>query len=418
MLKQFCFKLFLPVVFLLYSGIIKGQKADSTQSPFNVSVAYTADVFSNVSGGLDTGTRYMDNMDVNLEVNLGALSHKLRETTFYVYGLGNQGGSISSLAGDIQGVSNIEAINSWRIYEFWAQKKFLLARSSILLGLYDINSEFDVLDSSMLFINGSHGISPTLALSGVLGPSTFPYTSLAARIKVNPWKGLVFQFAALDGIPSNPDNPRGTKIFFRGKDGLLLLAELSLNPMHDEKLQFRNRKARLRYMLRRGHAGEDRYKFAVGGWMYTKKREAWSPSVSPTRGMGLYGLGEFKLYSETNSFDQGLHVFARAGIANKMANRLSGYLGAGAVYTGLLNGREKDETGIAIAHAVNSSAYIEQQGLVSAWPKAETNIEFTYSGVLSEWFQLQGNLQYVINPGRSLNIDDALVIGSRFIFSF
>lgn len=418
MLKPFCLKLFFSVVFLLYSGIIKGQQADSTQIPFNVSVAYTADVFSNVSGGLETGTRYMDNLDVNLEINLGALSQKLKGTSFYVYGLGNQGGSISSLAGDIQGISNIEAINSWRIYEIWVQKKFFLARSSVLLGLYDINSEFDVLDSSMLFINGSHGIAPILALSGVLGPSTFPYTSLAARLKLNPWKGLVFQFAALDGIPSNPANPRGTKIFLREKDGLLLLAELSLNPMDDEKLQFRNRKARLRHMLRRGHAGQDRYKLAAGGWIYTKKREAWLSSVSPTRGMGLYGLGEFRLYSETDSFDQGLHIFGRAGISNEMANRVSGYLGAGVVYTGLLNGREKDETGIAFAHAVNSSAFIEQQELSRAWPKAETNIEFTYLGVLSEWIQLQGNVQYVINPSRSPNIDNAFVIGSRFILSF
>lgn len=416
MQRNICVALFF---FFAFAGIGQSQHADTTQQSFDLSGAYTADLFSNLSGGWETGTRYMDNIDLNLKVNVGAFSEHLRGITVYLYGLGNQGGSISNLAGDVQGISNIETINSWKIYEFWAQKRFLALNSSILVGLYDINTEFDVLNSSLMFINSSHGINPTLSLSGVTGPSTFPYTSLTGRIKMNPVPGIIFKFAVLDGIPSNPANPRGTKVFLGKEDGLLFLAEISKYSMSSNNLQFKNRRARLQHLLQRGLPGEDKYKFALGVWTYTKKRSVWALTESPERNRGLYGLGEYKIYSETKSPSQGVTVFGRAAITNEMVNRFSGYLGTGIVYTGPWKGRDQDQAGIAVAHAINSSEFIEQEDLFGIRPeKSETNIEFTYLSSLSEWLQLQGNLQYVINPGSAPGISNALVVGGRLILSF
>lgn len=396
------------------------QQVDfASQDPFKVSVAYTGEFWGNLYGGTDTGTRYLDNIDVNLEINFSALPLGLRGITVYIYGLGNQGGSISELTGDLQGLSNIESDNSWRIFEVWAQKKFFLAHSSILMGLYDINSEFNVLDSSLLFINSSHGLDAALALSGELGPSTFPYTSLASRIKVNPAGGWVFQAAVLDGIPSNPANPGGTKIFLRERDGLLFLAEIGLYSVGREELQLRNRTARLQHLLGR-EADGNRYKFAAGGWAYSKKREGWQNDGNGVRDMGIYGLGEYQVYTESQSVNQGLTIFGRASIANEEINRLAGYLGGGFVYHGLIKGREQDEFGIAVAHAINSSDFRDRTVITDgqASGKAETNIECTYLAVLTSSVSLQGDVQYILNPNTNSNLDNALAAGLRFLLSF
>ena len=37
---------------------------------------------------------------------------------------------------------------------------------------------------------------------------------------------------------------------------------------------------------------------------------------------------------------------------------------------------------------------------------------------MSEWLQLQGNLQYVINPGNAPGIGNALIFGTRMILAF
>lgn len=412
----------LVVTLCLYGIRGNAQTSESISSdsdPYQLSVAYTGELWGNMAGGIDRGTRYMDNIDINLEIDLGALPIGLDGTTFHLYGLGNQGGSISQLAGDLQGISNIESDNSWRIFEVWVLKKFLAAHSSILAGLYDINSEFNVLNSSLLFINSSHGLDPSIALSGEFGPSTFPHTSLGTRIKINPAGGWVFQAAMMDGIPSNPANPNGTKVFFREQDGLLFLAELGIYSVGSENLEPQSRRSRLRHLLSRDAMG-NRYKFAVGGWAYSKAREGWVPDENNVRDMGLYGLGEFLLYKEEQTVDQGLMVFGRASIANEKANRLAGYLGGGLVYQGLIKGRDEDDLGLAIVHAINSSDFREQDELLSGRTPdyAETNIELTYLTVLSSSVSLQGDVQYIINPNMNPDINNALAAGARLLLSF
>jgi len=47
----------------------------------------------------------------------------------------------------------------------------------------------------------------------------------------------------------------------------------------------------------------------------------------------------------------------------------------------------------------------------------EMNVEATYLLKVSSFTQLQLDVQYVINPNTLQNIDNAVVVGSRFILS-
>ncbi|OAL80883.1 hypothetical protein AY606_14910 [Acinetobacter sp. SFB] len=49
---------------------------------------------------------------------------------------------------------------------------------------------------------------------------------------------------------------------------------------------------------------------------------------------------------------------------------------------------------------------------------AECNVELNYSYYPTKWLMLGGNIQYVINPGATNNVDDALVLGlsSKVVF--
>lgn len=418
------FKICLFLIFILgYTyhprALAQSNSADE-KNPFRVSVTYTGEFWGNLSGGVERGTAYLDNIDVNLEIDFEALPLGLEGTTVYIYGLGNQGNSISQLTGDLQGLSNIEAQNSWRFFEVWAQKKFFLANSSVLVGLYDINSEFNVLESSLLFLNSSHGLDASLALSGVLGPSTFPFTSLGGRFKINPSGGWVFKVAVLDGVPSNPANTRGTKIFWREDDGLIYLAELALYSIKGNQLERRSRTARLQRLLDRGAAERGGYKFAIGGWAYSQKRSGWIQDESEKRDLGLYAMGEYQIYSEPADPVQGITVFGRASIANEQINRLAGYLGGGITYRGLIDGRSRDDLGFSVAHAINSSAYRSVSLELNNRPseRAETNFEFTYLAVLNPSVSVQADLQYIMNPNMVPGTPNSLAVGARMLLSF
>lgn len=383
-------------------------------------IAYTVDLLTNLRGGKATGVRFMDNLDIELLFDTGKLIG-MEGGELYFYGLANQGGELSEdLTGDFQVASNIETDESWRFYELWYQQTIPRIRSSFLAGLYDLNSEFDVNETGLLFLNSSHGIGAAFGNSGVLGPSIFPLTSVGARFKINPWDGLLFKTAVLDGIPSDPDNTDGTKIFFRKDDGLLVAAELSYYSGGVVKTMGANKHGRLRHFLSREAAKEYRLKVAAGGWVYTKKRSGWiSTDGTEHHDMGIYLLGDFPVYRETVDRSQGLSAFIRLGLANGEINRLNGYAGSGFVYTGSFKNRSDDQMGVAVAYAVNSSEFRDfMRTGGEATDAAETNIEATYLIHLYDQLNLQFDLQYIINPNTDPSLDNAVVIGIRTQLSF
>ena len=112
-----------------------------------------------------------------------------------------QGGQPSALAGDAQGVSNVSAPNTLKLYEAWLERNFAGNHFSTLFGLYDLSTEFDRLQGAGLFLNSSFGTGPEFAQSGVAGPSIFPNTAFGARFATKPTANVVLRLAVLDGAP-------------------------------------------------------------------------------------------------------------------------------------------------------------------------------------------------------------------------
>ena len=66
--------------------------------------------------------------------------------TLFFYILGNHGGALSEQVGDLQGLSNIEAPATVKLYEAWFEQTLFDDRLSFKAGLYDLNTEFDVIE--------------------------------------------------------------------------------------------------------------------------------------------------------------------------------------------------------------------------------------------------------------------------------
>lgn len=386
-------------ILLLSSTALSQEKDSHFFKDLEASFTYTADVFANASGGLETGIRYFDNIDVEVGFNAVGLD-------FYFYGLGNQGGSISELAGDIQTISNIETDNAWRVYEVWFEKQMPHIRTSFLAGLYDLNSEFDVVNTSQLFLNSSHGIGPDFSSSGITGPSIFPLTSLSARLKIVPAKGLTVKAAILDAVPSDPLNTTGTKVKIRNSEGFLLVSEISLSRMGDNSLP-----------LNRGINEKTPFRFVIGGWRYSEKRMGWAGNMESDH--GIYAIFEAKVFSEHEDSQEGLSAFLRTGFTNRDINRYNYYWGTGLSYTGLFANRDTDQLGLAFSMPVNSDEFLKAaESSGDIYTSSEQIIELTYLFNVSEIVSFQFDSQYVLNPNQAPDIDNALVIGLRTSFSF
>lgn len=347
--------------------------------PLLLQLTYTGEIIGNAAGGVRRGARYLDNLDIVFEADMDDLVG-WRGAQLHVYGLYNNGKSISDLAGDAQAVSNIETgTRALRLYEAWIDQK-LGNNASLKAGLYDLNSEFDALDAAGLFVSSPNGIGTDVAQSGRSGPSIFPSTSLAVRFEIEPSEGWAARAAMLDGVPGDPDHPRRTAIKLGGGDGTLLVGEVE--------------------------APLGRGKLLVGHWRYTADFERNDGTGVGKGNSGAYVRSEFPI---VQGGTRNLDAFIRLGTVRGTFNMFDRFFGAGVKFEGWIPGRSDDEFGLAVAAAFTSDSHRAATGAGSS----EVAVEATYRAQLSPWFAVQPNLHYVRRPSANPALPDALVIGLR-----
>jgi porin len=351
----------------------------STPNAWSAEGNLTLDVMANLDGGLKTGSRVLDNALV--QFNYDGAVHGLSGVTASIGALYNGRQSVSGdLVGDLQGILNIETgTQALRPYEIWIAKSFGDGGPSLKAGLIDLNGNFDAPGVSALFLNPSHGIVPSFSQSGANGPSIFPTLGLAVVGEASLSEGLTLRVGVFDPVPGNPDKPARTDLRWRTDDGALGVIEVE--------------------------RASDAVRFALGGWTYSNAT-AGSPAREQGSNSGLYGTIEFNPEGPVG-------VFLRAGTADPDRNDVSSYLGGGVVWTGPFLGRKDDQFGVAVAH-VNTSKPARAAGLSDS----ETNIELTWAAPITGGFAVQGNLQYVMNPGANNVLSNAIVTGLRLSWSF
>jgi porin len=357
--------------------------------PVTVSVVYTGDLRSNVAGGVRRGTRYLDNLDLQVALDADQLVG-WQGARMFVYGIYNNGTSISRLVGDVQAISNIETrVRATRLFEAWIEQD-VGASGSIKAGLYNLNSEFDTTQSGGLFLISSHGIGADIAQTGRNGPSIFPVTSLAVRGEVKLGEHWLGRIAVLDGVPGDPTHPKRTAIKLSAKDGALLISEVDY--------------------LRGGT------KAAVGVWGYTARFDRLHPSATQGRGnKGVYAFVEQRLVGTRADDAAGSAGWLRFGIADRRYNPIGSYLGGGLVYTGLTPNRSDDQLGLSFASASFGKRYRRnRRGAGDSINDREVVIEAVYNAMIAPWLSIQPDLQYVVNPGGVRRLNDAIVVGLRF----
>ncbi len=357
---------------------------DEDHGPLLLQLTYTAEVIGNASGGLRRGARYLDNLDIVFEADMERLAG-WNGAQIHVYGLYNNGKSISDLVGDAQAVSNIETgVSALRLYEAWIDQT-IGKHVSLRAGLYDLNSEFDALDAAGLFVSSPNGIGTDFAQSGRNGPSIFPSTALGARFKVSPADRWAIRAAVLDGVPGDPDRPRRTAIRLGDGDGALLVGEVEA-PLGDGK-------------------------FLVGHWRYTGEFDRNDGRGSGGGNAGTYVRSELPLVERSG---RRLDAFVRLGTASGRYNMFDRFAGGGLKFSGWVPGREADEFGIAFAAAFTAQDWRAATGAGSS----EIAIEATYRAPVTRWLAVQPNIHYVRHPSALRGVADALIFGLRAETSF
>ena len=385
---------------MLRIGAVAGALAISASawageqaSAIAFSGGYTVDVAGVVSGGLAKRGRVLDDLQIGADIDLakavgwkGARAHALL--------LNNSGAMPNDDAGTLQGVDNIEVTRQRaRLFEAWVEQGFG-DKASVLVGLYDLNSEFYANDSAGLLLAPAFGIGSELAATGPNGPSIFPSTALSARVRWTPNAHVYVQAAAINAHAGVVGDPGGICTEF--EHGLLTIAEAGW---------------------------QGRGKVAFGVWRYTKKqadiRELTGEGYPAARtAQGAYLLLERQLTGEGEDAVRRTTAFARLGLSDGDTTAFRGGWQAGLLVGRVFEGRPDSAFSIGVNQAFltgkfRANALDEGQDLT----RAESAIEVTYSDKIGP-VTIQPDLQYVRNPGADSGVGHALVATLRFGVAF
>lgn len=350
------------------------------ESPYEWATALTLESVTNLDGGIQEGSSELANFDLTLAVDTGAAGW-WGNGEWFVYVLGNTGDNPSDKVGDAQGISNIATDEALKLYEFWYQHSFADDSVKVLFGLHDYNSTFYSLESAGLFTHPSFGIGPD---TSQVGPSIFSTTATALHFTFSGENNYLLA-AIYDGIPGDPNNPRGTHVQFDSGDGLFSAVEW-------------------------GWTNESKDKVALGVWQHTAEVENPVDGEITDDNTGLYVIAE-------KNINDVAAVFVQLGQADDEFNQLEYYGGTGVTFTGFwLDG---DGLGLAVAQARNGDPYLEANSAAnSGTGRAETAWELTYFAPVVEHINLQGSFYYIQNPSMDKTLDDALAVGARAYVEF
>ena len=385
------------------TGNWAGYRTELEQAGIQLNSTLVGEVLANVSGGLERDAAVVENWQFGASADLEEL-FEWEGAHARLAILQNNGQQPSRFVGDIQTASNIEAVQTIRFYELWLEQNLVRNHISLLTGVYDINSEFDVIRSGLLFLNSSQGIGGELAASGLKGPPTFPATAATARLKIMPDTRFYLQAALTDGVPG----VRHVDWDLAGEEGRLWIGEAGYYVGVDEAEGRQGRK----HISRESTAGYN-LKIALGGWSYSQNyaNVRYDRTVPEYRKeWGGYLLMDMPSLSWIHRSLDALSWHLRTGLTDNELSRFHTYFGTGFTVRGLLADDPGGEMGLAVSMVENSRVY-ERQAAAGAEP--EVALEWTYRTPVLPWLSLQPDLQYIINPGARGDVANALVLGLR-----
>jgi porin len=368
----------------LFAAIPGASMAAEGQPDLTLAVRETLDVWRNVSGGLSVGWTQLNKLQLSATWTANALDDP--DLRIHVQVFRTNGERLTSRTGDLQTVSNIEALSTDRLFEAWAEQRFGEAGKGgleVRAGLIDLNSDFDSIDPADLFVDSSHGIAPDLSKSGRNGPSIFPVSAAAVRLTWTPTEDWTLRAGVFDGVPGDPRHPKAfAAARLSASDGNLAIIQSDLKLSKDAQV-------------------------SLGAWRYSGGVPALD-GRGTRADSGIYGFIEGPVPGLSDWTG-----WVRAGRGDAAAQVVSGYLGAGLVRTGLLPGRPDDRLGFAVSNAMISPEARRLQGL----RRAETTFEATYQIKAREWIALQPDVQYIVHPSSRAGLPNALVVGLRIVMT-
>ncbi len=363
-------------------------------------INYIGEFFDIARGGITRGTSLNGHLDGEVDVNLekfaGWTGATVHADVVFIHG---EGPSTEHI-GNIFAASNVEALESVRLFEIWVEQALLDDKLKIRAGQMAVDSEFFISDTAGHFINATFGWPGITSADMPQGGPAYPFATPGVRVQFSPNDDVAILAAVFNGYPADPnavDPQRANRhgLNFRVDDPPLFMVE-----------------------------GQFKYEFGLpgmlrlGGWRhfgdFTDQRTG-----APIDGdHGLYAVVDQQLWN--GGWDQGVSVFGRISGSPDKQNLIDFYFDMGIVASGLVPGRAKDSFGVAFGYG-DISARARAADIDAALPVIrdyEAVVEFKYEAEVMPGWTVSPDFQYIWNPGGGVENPNrpGVAVGNTAVF--
>jgi len=157
----------------------------------------------------------------------------------------------------------------------------------------------------------------------------------------------------------------------------------------------------------------------MGGYYSTSTYNESLDMPQQPNSYGLYWHADQTVYRPDPTNDTGLVLWTVFALSPQQSISFMPFqINGGAVYTGLIPGRKNDATLLGIAYGNFSPNFAAQQSEEGGVPTYELVYEAGYRICLTPTAYIQPDIQWIVKPGGTGTIPNALVIGAQMGLSF
>ena len=390
-------------------GEWNGARESLENAGLTVLGSYESNIAGNVSGGFGRGWAYAENIDLTLAFDLEKLLG-WDGATFLIDGLDRNGSNLSAdEVGNFYTIQQVYGGNTFLLYGLNLEQKFWDDKASIKIGRFAMNEIFASTPIYWLYMNNGFDGSPkSLFSTGAF--TAYPGTSWAARLELKPSdesRFLLGVFQVSDRTYTPGDH--GVNFDIRGGDGMTVVSQLQWNPMICKQPGGKDMEAT-------GLPGH----YWLGGYISDWDFAKWDGSGSRSTDFGLYLHGDQMIYQESPGSDEGLILWAAYVYQpNEDVQTIPFELSGGLIYKGLIPYRDEDQLVFGAVHGWFSDDYARSVSLTGGGsPTTESVLELGYRVQLTKFAFAMPEFQYVIRPGGTGDLENALVWGLRLGATF
>jgi porin len=408
-------------------GDIGGLRQALDRAGIAFGLAETTEVLANPVGGSSRRAIVegvtQASLGADLSKSLGWEGALFNVSAFQIHGRG-----LTPTIGALDVISSIEADPSTRLNEIWLQQSVFDGRLDIKLGQQSADLEFITSEYEDLFINSGFGWPTLPAVDLPSGGPAYPLPTPGIRLRAKPSDAITTLVGLYNGSPAGlrPGDPQridGSGTRFDVSSGYFAIGEVQYAINHGE------------------HPSGLPGTYKLGAWynsnrfgdaLYANGDTAQPPGVllgipRSVRGdWSVYGTLDQLVYRAAPDSDGGLALTARAMGAPADRNLVDLFIQGGATYKGAF-GRDNDTMGIGVEWArIGARARLGDALAGLPARSGEAVIEATYQAQIEPWWQLQPDLQVIVNPGGGVldpdvpdrRLGTAAVLGLRSIVTF